>query len=108
MPRSNRSVPTDSPIIRYGGVRSGVAAVVQDGVRGGVDGKVPVGVRIPGGNVVKFRGNDAVGVKILAGVAAVVQDGVLARTAAVVQDGVRGGVDGKVPVGVRIKIVAEV
>ena len=182
MPRSNRSVPTDSPITRYGGVRSG--APVWDGVRCGVVGKVPVGVRIPGGNavefrakvpvgavlvvrdgvwggvggwvpvevripggnvvkfrarvsvgavlvvrdgvwvgaggwvpvgvgvpdgnVVKFRGNATVGAMVSVGVAAMVQDGVMVRTAAVVQDGVRGGADGKVPVGVRIKIMAEV
>jgi hypothetical protein len=90
MPRSNRSVPTDSPIIRYGGVRSWVAAVVREGVWGGVGGWVPVGIRIPGGNVVKFRAKVSVGAVF------------------VVRDGVWGGVVGKVPVWVRIKIVAEV
>ena len=144
MPKSNRSVPTDSPITRYGGVRSGVAAVVRDGVqcgvvgkvpvgvrmpggnavgfrakvpvvlvvrdgvRGGAGGRVPAGVRVPGGNVVTFRGNATAGATVSVRVAAAVRDGVPVRIAAVVQDGVQGGVGGKVPVGVWIKIVAEV
>jgi hypothetical protein len=64
--------------------------VIWDGVRGGVDSKVSVGVRVPGGNAVEFRGNATIGVKVLAGVVVVVRDGVW------------GGVDGKVSVGVRV------
>jgi hypothetical protein len=37
-------------------------------VRDGVGGKVSVGVRVPGGIAIEFRGNVTVGVKVLAGV----------------------------------------
>ena len=35
--------------------------MVRDGVWGGVDGWVSVGVRVPGGTVVEFLGNVAIG-----------------------------------------------
>ena len=35
--------------MRYGGVRTGVAVVVRNGVWDVVGGEVPVGVRVPGG-----------------------------------------------------------
>jgi hypothetical protein len=50
--------------------------VVRDGVRGGGGGTVSVGVRVPGGIAVEFRGNVTVGVKVLAGVVVVIRDGV--------------------------------
>ena len=64
--------------------------MVWGGVLGGVSDKVPVGVMVPGGIAVEFRGNATFGVKVLTGVAAVVRDGVL------------GGVGGKVAVGVMV------
>jgi hypothetical protein len=45
-----------------------VAVLVRDGVWGGVNGWVSLGVRVPGGVVVEFWGSVVIGVKVVIGV----------------------------------------